>query len=280
MARSTSFYYAFLALPRDRRNALVAVWDFCRAVDDAVDLEGDPDRATSAIQEWRREVGRIFSGGAPATTEGKNLGPFVRTFDLPRDQFEALIDGVAMDITPRSYATFEDLEPYCHRVASAVGVICRSIFGGRDPSGLDYARDLGVALQLTNILRDVAVDFQRGRVYLPEADLARFACSQKDIATAVGGRSLEAAPKLRAVLEHHAARARVFFSRATRALPPQELRLFLPAEIMRGVYWDLLRRIESNDHDVFGATIRVPKPAQARIALREWWRSKAAAGAR
>jgi phytoene synthase len=273
MARKTSFYYAFLVLPKEQRKALIAVFDYCRAVDDAVDLEKDAGRATAALAEWRHEVARVFSTSTPLTTEGRELQPFARRFSLPRAEFDALIDGVAMDITPRAYATFEDLEPYCHRVASAVGIICRAIFGGRDPAGVDYARDLGVALQLTNILRDVGVDFNRGRIYLPEADLTRFGCTPDDIGQAVTASTVEAAPKLRLVLEHHAARARVFFSRATRALPTAETLVFLPAEIMRSIYWDLLRRIEAEGHDVFKKVIRVPRPVQARIAVSAWWRA-------
>src|SRR4051812_8707054 len=126
MTRKTSFYYSFLVLPKAKRDVIVAVWDFCRAVDDAVDLESDPAKAKAALDEWRREVGRVFSG-TPLTRQGIALKTLAAPFRLPREQFDALIDGVAMDITPQRFATFADLEPYCLRVASSVGLICAEI---------------------------------------------------------------------------------------------------------------------------------------------------------
>jgi 15-cis-phytoene synthase len=271
--RNTSFYYSFLALPSPKRQAITAVFDFCRAVDDAVDLEPDRNRALVALDLWRAEVARIFDGGAPATPQGLALQPFVGPCHLPRAQFEALIDGVAMDAAGTTYETFADLEPYCHRVASSVGLICAEIFEYREPAVLDYARDLGVALQLTNILRDVAVDFRIGRRYIPHEDLARFGCTWDDIARDVqhAGRGVQSRA-VRAVLEHLAARARVFFARAVRVLPKTDARRFLAAEIMRAVYFELLQRIERADYDVFTTVVRVPRPAQAALAVKTWWR--------
>lgn len=275
MGRNSSFYYSFLILPATKRRALTAVFDLCRAIDDGVDLETDSDRARQVIDDWRREIDRVFSSQSPATPEGRAVQPFVEPFRLPKESFEALIDGVAMDAVPRRYETFADLEPYCHRVASAVGLICLEIFGYRHPGARDYARDLGVALQLTNILRDVGVDYQRGRVYLPAEDLARFGVTEEDIGREVArsGRGIQS-ERLRAALEHHAARARVFFSRAERNLPPADVRLLASAEIMRAIYRDLLRRIEGARCDVFAEVIRVPRPVQARIALGTWWKSR------
>lgn len=273
MARKTSFYYSFLVLPAHQRRAIVAVWDFCRAVDDSVDLETDRPRAAAALEEWRREVARLFEGRAPATPEGRRLQPHVARSSLPRAQFEALIDGVAMDAAPRRYATFADLEPYCHRVASSVGQISVAVFGATGDDVAAYARDLGVALQLTNILRDVGADYRRGRCYLPADDLERFGCTEEDIQREVdrGGGGVSSAA-VRAVLEHQAARARMFFARAARALPPHEARRLVAAEIMHAIYRELLRRIEAAGCDVFGPIVRVPRPAQARIALRTWWK--------
>jgi phytoene synthase len=273
MTRKTSFYYSFLVLPVPQRRAITAVFDFCRAVDDSVDLESDATRIQAALRLWREEVRRVFEQEAPATPQGRELQPFVAPFHLPRAQFDALVDGVAMDASPRRYETFADLEPYCHRVASSVGLICAEIFGYREPAVLSYARDLGVALQLTNILRDVAVDYRRGRFYLPAEDLARFGCTEDDIRREVehAGRGIRS-ERVRAVLEHHAARARVFFSRAVRVLPRDDASRFVAAEIMRAIYWELLIRIERVRCDVFTRVIRVPRPAQARLAVAAWWR--------
>jgi phytoene synthase len=278
VARKTSFYYAFLALPKAKRAAIVAVWDFCRAVDDSVDLAPTANAGLTAVDHWRQELDRVFNGGTPLTPSGRGLQPLVAAFDLAREDFDALVDGIAMDATPRRYETFADLEPYCHRVASAVGLMCVRIFGYRDPAVRDYARDLGVALQLTNILRDVGVDFRRGRVYLPTEDLRRFGCTDQDIRREVehAGRGIRS-ERLRSVLEHHAARARVFYARAVRALPPDEGPSLVAAEIMREVYWELLQRIENARCDVFSSVIRVPRPAQARIALNTWWSVRRAA---
>ena len=275
MTRKTSFYYSFLALPAPKRRAITAVFDFCRAVDDAVDLEPDRSRAMQALQLWRDEVELVFTGRTPRTPQGLALQPFVTPAHLPRAQFDALIDGVAMDAAGTTYSTFADLEPYCHRVASAVGLICAEIFEYRDPAVRDYARDLGVALQLTNILRDVAVDYRIGRRYLPDEDLARCGCTWDDIRVEVerAGHGVTSS-RVRAVLEYVNQRARSYFQRATDALPRQDARRFLAAEIMRAVYWEMLQRIERANYDVFTSVIRVDRPTQARLAVGVWWRTR------
>jgi len=281
MTRKTSFYYSFLVLPKAKRDVIVAVWDFCRSVDDAVDLQSDPVLARKALDEWRDEVARVFGCGAadgrspgpsgpgePRTPQGLALRTLGAPCNLPREQFDALIDGVGMDITPLRFQTFEELEPYCHRVASSVGLICAEIFGYHDPIVRDYARDLGVALQLTNILRDVGVDYGQKRLYLPLEDLARFGCTEDDIAREVreAGGGVKSG-KVRAVLEHQAARARIYFARATRVLPEAERRAVIAAEIMRAIYEETLRRIEAEGCDVFSRVIRLRRITQAGIAL-------------
>jgi phytoene synthase len=271
MTRKTSFYYSFLVLPAAERRAITAVFDFCRAVDDAVDLEPNPSRANASLETWRREVALVFEGGAPATTQGRALQPFVAPFHLPRAQFDALIDGVAMDVTPRRYATFAELEPYCHRVASSVGLMCAEIFGYREPGVLDYARELGVALQLTNILRDVAVDLLRNHVYLPQDELAAFGCTESDLQREVERPTgAVQSPQVRELLRSQAARAHQYFGRAARALPRVDARRFVAAEIMRAIYFDLLARIEQANFDVFSSVIRVPRPRQAWLAVGVW----------
>ena len=180
MARDTSFYYSFLVLPADKRRAIVAVWDFCRAVDDAVD-EAPEGTHEARVREWREELARCFDGGEPQTPQGRALQPLIAAFNLPRPAFEALIEGVEMDLHTTRYATFADLYRSCIRVASAVGLMCVEIFGCKDPASKQYAIDLGVALQLTNILRDVPGDLERGRVYIPLEDFARFKCHEGDL---------------------------------------------------------------------------------------------------
>ena len=223
MARDTNFYYSFLVLTPARRQAIVAVWDFCRAVDDAVDeakVETDADRAAAhaRLDEWRREIARCFAaddpGSAPQTPQGQALVPFIRQFDLPRGPLADLVDGVAMDIGHRRFKNFAELYQYCYRVASTVGIICVQIFGCQDAQSRDYATDLGLALQLTNILRDVKKDLALGRVYLPLDDLAKFGVTEAMLVTDT------ASPQVRALLQAHGARARDYYARATRAIPP------------------------------------------------------------
>ncbi len=271
MTRKTSFYYSFLVLPKAKRDVIVAVWDFCRAVDDAVDLESDPVKGKAALDEWRREVDRVF-GGAPVTRQGIALQTLAAPFALPREQFDALIDGVAMDITPQRFATFAELQPYCLRVASSVGLICAEIFGYHDPVVREYARDLGVALQLTNILRDVCVDHEQRRLYIPLDEMARFGVTEADIARECreAGAGVKSAA-VRDLLAFQAKRAHEFFARASKELPDAERRAVLAAEIMRAIYEETLRRIEADAFDVFSRVIRLRRVTQARIAAGVLW---------
>lgn len=268
MARKTSFYYAFLVLPPEERRAIIAVWDFCRAVDDAVDEEpgaaGQWPTGREAVAFSRAELARAFGGGTPQTEQGRALQPFIQPFDLPRQAFEDVIDGVAMDLDTTRYATFTDLFEYCRRVASAVGMICIRIFGCRNARAGEYALNLGVALQLTNILRDVKTDLERGRVYLPLDDLAACGCTVDDLKSGV------VTEPVRRLIAFECRRARELYQRAIDAIPPEDRKRLVAAEIMRAVYFETLRRIERSGHDVFTARARVPRPRQALIALRQW----------
>ena len=260
MARKTSFYYSFLVLPPRQRRAIIAVWDVCRAIDDAVDEQ--PSGGAEAVAFWRAEIDRVFSGVSPETEQGRSLQPFVVPFELPKQAFLDVIDGVAMDLHTTRYRTFDELLEYCKRVASAVGLICVNIFDCRGPQANEYAVQLGIALQLTNILRDVKDDWNKGRVYLPLEDLERFGCTEADIAT--GAMS----PRLRALLAFECERAHAYYARALASRPAAGRRL-MAAEIMRAVYFETLRRIERYDFDVFNRPTRVPRHAQALIAVRQ-----------
>jgi phytoene synthase len=262
-ARATTFYYSFLALPADRRNAIVAVWDFCRAVDDAVDEPGEWEPA-AALAQWREEVVRLYEGREPATRQGKDLAPFISKFALPRSAFEDLIDGVAMDLQRSRYDTFDALRQYCLRVASAVGLICVEIFGYRDLQTRDYAIDLGIALQLTNIIRDIAPDLERGRLYIPTQDLERFGCTEAHLRAGV------MTENLRQLLAFEVERARQFYRKADAALPRHDERRLVAARIMGAIYFELLRSIERAGYDVFSRRVRVARPRQAAIAALTW----------
>jgi phytoene synthase len=260
-------------LPADKRRAIIAVWDFCRAVDDAVDEIGERDLASAAseVQRWRDELNACFGRGEPGTRQGCALVPVIARFGLKREPFDALIEGVEMDLGPRRYETFDDLYQYCIRVASAVGLICLDIFGAREPAARQYAIDLGVALQLTNILRDVAGDFGRGRLYIPVEDLRSTGCSEADLRAAVAA-GTDPPPLVKALLRLQARRARDYYARAAAALPPRDGSRLVAAEIMGAVYRELLDRIERRDYDVFSEIVRIPRPRRAVIAAVTWAR--------
>ena len=264
-SRATSFYYSFLALPAKKREAIIAVWDFCRAVDDAVD-EATEGEGENALVRWREEVGRLYEGREPATPQGLGLRPFLQRFNLPRSAFEDLIDGVAMDLEHRRYETFEALRQYCLRVASAVGLICVEIFGYRDVRTRDYAIELGIALQLTNIVRDVASDLERGRVYIPLEDLQRFGCQEDDLRAGV------VTANVQSLLMFQCARARQYYRKADETLPKRDARGLIAAQIMAAIYLELLKAIERARYDVFSRRIRVPRARQAFVAFMTWLR--------
>jgi phytoene synthase len=274
VARDTNFYYSFLVLPPAKRNAIVAVWDFCRAVDDATDESADMASATAEVQRWRDELAACFDGGQPATPQGRALRPLIQEFGLARAPFEALIEGVEMDLAPRRYETFDDLYQYCIRVASAVGLMCLDIFGAREPASRQYAIDLGVALQLTNILRDVRGDLARGRLYIPVEDLRACGCSEADLheEVAAAGQGVRSAA-VKALLKRQAQRAHDYYARAAEALPLRDANRLVAAEIMGAIYQGLLDRIERRDYDVFSEIVRIPRPRRAAIAAMTWART-------
>ena len=268
MARKTSFYYSFLVLPADQRRAILAVWDFCRAVDDAVDespvgAAGIPT-GREAVAFWRAELARCFDSSEPESRQGRALQVFVTRFDLPRQAFEDVIDGVAMDLDTTRYETFADLFEYCRRVASAVGMISIQVFGCRSDRARDYALNLGVALQLTNILRDLSDDLMRDHLYLPLEDLRMWSCSVDDLRSGV------MTEPVRRLIEYECRRAREFYQHAAAVLPAEDRRRLVAAEIMRAVYFETLNRIELGGYDVFNTRLRVPRPTQAIIALKQW----------
>jgi len=271
--RDTSFYYSFLVLPAEKRRAIVAVWDFCRAADDAVDedptiyLPGRKSGAESEVVRWRAEIAACYGDGRPATRQGRRLVPFIHRFGLPRDAFEAVLDGIAMDVEQTRYPTFDHLKEYCYRVASAVGLICLEIFGYRDTVTRQYAIDLGIALQLTNIVRDVRSDLERGRIYLPADDLWRFEVDEKDLAAGI------VTPHVTDLLAFQCRRARMYYEKAESELPRCDRRSLLAARIMGAIYRGILERIEAAGYDVFSRKIRVPRPRRAVIALSLWGRS-------
>jgi phytoene synthase len=261
----SNFYYAFLTLPRPRREALYAVYAFCRTVDDVADLGQDPAAQRAELARWREDVARCFAPGPPpAHPIARQLAEAVRTYPIPRAALEAIIEGCEMDLARVRFQRAEDLYPYCYRVASAVGLCCIEIFGYTDPRAREYAIQLGTALQLTNIIRDVGADARDGRVYLPQDDLKEFGVDEGAL---VAGRHDERFVRL---MQHQAARARGFYAAAAAAYPVVDARSLVAAEIMGRIYHALLQEIEARRFAVFQERITLPTRRKVAIALRCW----------
>ena len=265
----SNFYYAFLTLPRRRRDALYAVYAFCRTVDDIADLgdERGVDRAAqrTELERWRRDVARCYEpGGRPEHPIAAGLARAVSEFAIPREALLAIIDGVEMDLDQVRYETAEDLYPYCYRVASAVGLCCIEIFGYTDPRAREYAVNLGTALQLTNIMRDVGADARAGRVYVPQEDLRKFGVTTDDL------RAGRYTGEFVSLMRHQAARARQFYRAARDAFPTADARSLVAAEIMGRIYQALLDEIEARGFRVFEERVTVPTGRKLAIALRCW----------
>lgn len=236
---------AFVVLPPDRRAAMSALYAFCREVDDVADEDTKPvPERRSALQRWREDIRRACSGEDPAFAVNRELQPFIARHRLPFDLFNELLLGVEQDLEPVVHADYPELDRYCYRVASVVGLLSIEIFGYRDPRCREYADALGKALQYTNILRDVGNDAVRGRVYLPRTELESHGVTVEDV---LGHRD---SPGFRRAAAAFAGRARAYFSRARGLLPAGERQSMVAAEIMGAVYWKLLLRLEASGFDV------------------------------
>ncbi|HXJ34868.1 MAG TPA: presqualene diphosphate synthase HpnD [Candidatus Eisenbacteria bacterium] len=263
---ASNFYWGFRLLSTERRRGLTAVYAFCRAADDIADepdLRRDPRRL---IARWREELHAAYDG-TPRHPIGVALADAVERFAIPRAHFEAVVDGVEMDLRRTRYARWDgDLADYCYRVASAVGLIAIEIFGYTNPSARDYATNLGLAFQLTNILRDVAEDAARGRIYLPQEDLARFGCAEDDV---LASRCTAA---FRQVMAFECARAGEYYGRARFSLAEEDRPALAAAEAMRLIYEQLLRRVMFRRYDVFGERVRLTSAEKAGLAVAAWAR--------
>lgn len=265
----SNFYYSFLFLPRERREAMYTVYAFCREVDSAVDDAPSGTDPLKQLSKWRTELAAAYRG-TPTHPVTISLAGHARRWEIPQEYFEELIAGVEMDVTISRYATFTDLYRYCYRVASVVGLICLKVFGTRSPLAQDYAINLGLAFQMTNILRDLRTDADRGRIYLPQEDLSRFGCSEDDL---LKGNYSSAFFEL---MRFECGRAREFYQKAHNAaerLPREDRRALTVAEIMRGVYSRILARIEASGFRVFGPRISLAPPYRFAIAAGIWLRS-------
>ena len=273
---SSNFYYAFRLLTRERHNALCALYAFCRFIDDIADQDLSPadgqqpqsrkERLAQLLDTWREELTCCYAG-TPRHPISCALADAARRFPIQQEHLVGIIDGVAMDLSRTRYQTFSELYEYCYRVASLVGLVCIEIFGYQSPRARDYAINLGIAFQLTNIMRDVGEDAQRGRIYLPLEDLDRFAYSEQELL------SHEYNAAFLKLMTFEGQRAQEYYSRAVSLLDRQDRRSLVAAEAMRLIYHRLLKRIALQQFNVFQHRVTLPTPCKVGFALAAWGRS-------
>lgn len=257
----SSFYYSFLFLPPEQRQAITALYAFCRSVDDIVDECSDKNIAQQKLAWWQAEITRVFSN-VPTHPIGQALCAAKDRFPLQQLLFEEILQGMNMDVAYQGYETFEDLRLYCHCVASAPGLLAAEIFTYQNPDTQDYAKNLGIAFQLVNIIRDVGEDAARGRIYIPEAELAQFSLSSKDIF------SKQYSENFLALMQHQAARAREYYKTALQFLPASDRKAQSSGLIMAEIYFTLLKEIEKLQFQVLHQRVKLTPLRKLWIAWR------------
>jgi phytoene synthase len=262
-ASGSSFYYSFLFLPAERRRAITALYAFCREVDDIVDEVTDIGVARTKLAWWRTEVANLFAGH-PLHPVTKALAPFVKEYGLDAGRMNEIIDGMEMDLVYHRYPDFDSLKLYCHRAAGVVGQLSASIFGFSRPQTLEYAEALGIAFQLTNIVRDVGEDARRGRVYIPQDELARFGLSPDDILARRGSDAF------RQMMAFQADRAKSYYDLAFSKLAPEDRASQRAGLIMAAIYRTLLDEIERDRYDVLDKRIALTPVRKLWIAWKTW----------
>jgi len=259
----SSFYYAFLFLPPERRRAITALYAFCREVDDAVDESTDAQLAHAKLAWWRQEIAGLFAGN-PQHPVTRALQPALAPFGITAERLNEIIDGMEMDLTQTRYLDWAGLERYCYRVAGVVGLLAAGIFGYRDPRTLEYARDLGIAFQLTNIIRDVGEDARKNRIYLPMEDLQRFHVTAADILNARRGEAFVA------LMRFQVERAQSYYDKALAALPATDRRAQRPGLIMAAIYRALLVEIEREGFQVLRLRTSLTPLRKLWLAWKTW----------
>jgi len=262
-ASGSSFYYSFLFLPAPRRRAIIALYAFCREVDDIVDECSDEHVAQTKLNWWRQEISDLYQG-QPHHPVSHALLPVIRDFNLPAEQLLEIIDGMEMDLNLHRYEDFKSLRLYCHRVAGVVGELSAVIFGYTDRATLRYAADLGLAFQLTNIIRDVGEDARRNRIYLPMDELAKFNVPASDILNA------RQTDNFRELMEFQYQRAQQFYDQAFATLPAADRKTQKTGLIMAGIYRTLLEEIRLDGFQVLTQRTALTPIRKLWIAWRTW----------
>jgi len=265
----SSFYYSFLYLPPEKRRAITALYAFCREVDDVVDECTEESVARMKLAWWRQEISSVYSeeqGKEPSHPVAKALVTVIKTINLSASQLIEIIDGMEMDLNCNRYSDFSTLQLYCHHVAGVVGQLSAEIFGYHDIKTLEYAHNLGLAFQLTNIIRDVGEDARRGRIYLPEDELAQFGVSSEDILHS------RESDNFRRLMEFQIERAEYYYTKAFAALPTEDRRNQRPGLIMAAIYRALLEEIKENACQVMHQRVSLTPIRKLGIGWRTWIR--------
>ncbi len=256
----SNFYFSFLILPQPKREAIETIYAFCRVTDDIVDGAEDEKEKYARLRQWTTELERSLYGVSNYPILNR-LSTIIRRFKIPLNHFYDLIKGMEMDLTKRRYETFEELQEYCYRAGSTVGLICAEVFGYKTDKTKQYAINLGIALQLTNILRDIKQDAKRGRIYLPQEDLRRFGYTEHELQNA------EYNDRFVELMKFECARAHYFFRQARAVLAHEDKPFLYAARAMGNIYYLLLQRIERANYDVYSKRIRLPSALKLFIAM-------------
>jgi len=265
--RKSNFFFSILLLPPPKREALETIYAFCRYTDDIVDDEADVKEKHKRLLMWNMELQRALLGVSRYALLNR-LATVVRKFNIPVEHFNDLLKGMEMDLAKNRYETFGELREYCYRAASTVGLICAEVFGYHHDRTKQYAINLGIALQLTNILRDIKSDARRGRIYLPAEDLEKFGYTEEELVNSVYN------DRFRALMKFECDRAHEFFRKAKSSLAEEDKPLFYAARAMGNIYYLLLLRIERANYDVFSKRIRLTSPTKFLVAMLLRFRNK------
>ncbi|MDD2776917.1 MAG: presqualene diphosphate synthase HpnD [Gallionella sp.] len=265
-ASGSSFYYSFFFLPADKRRAMTALYAFCREVDDVVDECTDENVARTTLNWWREQVAAIYTG-QPQHPVAQALVPIVQQFNLPQEHFLEIIDGMAMDLDQPRYADFKALQLYCYRVASVVGLLSVEIFGYQDRQTLKYAHDLGIAFQLTNIIRDVGEDARRNRIYLPMDELAQFNVPAADIL------ACRESENFKALMAFQIERAQRYYDQALSQLPAVDRKAQRTGLIMSAIYRTTLNELLASGCHVLKERISLTPRVKLWLAIKTWWQN-------
>ena len=259
-----NFYYAFVTLPQEKRRAISAAYAFCRHCDDAVDEAASPEDKLSALAELRSNLGRAYQGRAPTSTF-LALADAAERYSIPEEYFQEIILGVESDLVKTRFQDFDELRQYCYRVASVVGLVCLQIFQYRDDAAREHAVDFGLAMQLTNIMRDVREDWSMGRVYLPQDEMARFGYTEEQLEAGIRNDAFIE------LLRFQGERARTYYRSGFRLLPYLSRRSRACPAVLGAIYSKLLDRIEASGYDVLGEQrVALSTGEKARITARAW----------